>query len=457
MKKILFLYGCMMVFAPLFSQVEHNINLLGQWEDSSLTTNLFGDVYNDVWGYARDGREYAILGSTEGTHVLDVTDPENIVEVDMELGGYYGLRVVHRDYKVYNDYLYAVCDEGTSTLQIFDLRFLPDSVHKVYDSHKLIARAHNIFIDTSSARLYACAYSTSGLSMNLYSIEKPWAPQPLPDFHRNWIHHVHDLYVRNDTAYLNCGQDGVHIVDFSNPNAPEVLSSMMAYEGLGYNHSGWLDPSGKTYVFTDETFGTEVKVCDVSNLDSFYIRASIPAGHSDTAIAHNAFIKGDFLYLSSYHDGLQIFDISNPDNPVKTGWYDTYLPAAFRELRGAWGVYPYLPSGNILVSDMSSGLLVFNVDKALNVREPGKAPIGAEVYPNPVTSTVDISLKLAKSQDVSIKLFDTQGRLMEEKEEVGIGAGQSLSFDLTDYPSDVYFLVIETEHQVVTKKLIKLD
>ena len=66
------------------------------------------------------------------------------------------------------------------------------------------------------------------------------------------------------------------------------------------------------------------------------------------------------LYLGYYHDGLRIFDISAPSNPVQTWMYDTYLPNNHNSYKGAWGVYPYLPSGNIIVSDMQSGLFILD-------------------------------------------------------------------------------------------------
>ena len=41
-------------------------------------------------------------------------------------------------------------------------------------------------------------------------------------------------------------------------------------------------------------------------------------------------------------------------------FYDTW-PGSSGGFSGAWGVYPYLPSGNILVSDISSGLFILKV------------------------------------------------------------------------------------------------
>lgn len=71
------------------------------------------------------------IDSTLGTHIFDVTDPVNSTEVAFIQGAATG--VIHRDYKDYQGYLYAVADEGPSTLQIIDLNSLPNSAPLVYD------------------------------------------------------------------------------------------------------------------------------------------------------------------------------------------------------------------------------------------------------------------------------------------------------------------------------------
>ena len=48
-----------------------NMKVLYNWKDNSLSaTNLYNNAYNEVWGYAKNGREYAIIGTTRGTHFL---------------------------------------------------------------------------------------------------------------------------------------------------------------------------------------------------------------------------------------------------------------------------------------------------------------------------------------------------------------------------------------------------
>src|SRR5690606_30793514 len=104
----------------------------------------------------------------------------------------------------------------------------------------------------------------------------------------------------------------------------------------------------------DETHGMPLKVIDVSDLNNMQVLSTLSSGIATSSIPHNVIIRNDFAYVSYYYDGLYIFDISDAANPVITGFYDTSTEPNGTSYKGAWGVYPYLPSGNVLVSDMQT-------------------------------------------------------------------------------------------------------
>ena len=49
-------------------------------------------------------------------------------------------------------------------------------------------------------------------------------------------------------------------------------------------------------------------------------------------------------------------------NTYTNGYYDTFEPNHHDSYMGGVGFYPFLPSGNILLSDMQTGLYVFEVN-----------------------------------------------------------------------------------------------
>jgi choice-of-anchor B domain-containing protein len=356
MRLIRILFVLILSTSSVFAQDSLNISSLFHWDDDNIPTEaLYGLTYNEVWGVAINGREYGIIGSTQGTYIFDVTDPVNSVEVAFIAGA--AAPVIHRDYHDYQGYLYMVADEGPSTLQIVDLSDLPNSAPVVYDSDLLFARAHNIFIDSVNGILY----NTNG---GVYSLANPELPVEIVNFNiGTLIDHGHDMFVKNDTVYWHGGPTGLHVYDYSiDPANPSFLGSISLGE---YNHSGWLNDAGDIYVFAEETLNTDVQICDVSDLSNINIVASVNSGGGGNSIPHNVIIKGDYLYISYYHDGLYIFDISTPSSPILVGFYDTEpAPTAPYTWHGSWGVYPFLPSGNILVSDTRHGLFVLNAEMA---------------------------------------------------------------------------------------------
>lgn len=376
----------------ILAQDSLNINLLFHWDDPTIPIETtYGLNYNEIWGVAIQGREYAIIGSSIGTHIFDVTDPVNSVEVEFIPGA--SGNVIHRDYHDYQGYLYIVADEGPATLQIADLSYLPNSAPVVYDSDALFARTHNIFIDSLNGILY----NTNG---GVYSLANPELPAEIANVNIGaFFDHGHDLYVRDDTAYWHAGSHGFHVYDYSvNMASPVALGSTTF--GSSYNHSGWLNEDGTIYAIAEETYNTDIQICDVSDLSNINILSSISSGGGASSIPHNLIIEGDYLYISYYHDGLYIFDISDPVNPFLVGMYDTEPNAtAPYSWYGAWGVYPLLPSGIVLVSDTKNGLFVLNADQATSsVSELSNTP-------KELVKIVDVSGREVKDQPNTLLIY----------------------------------------------------
>jgi choice-of-anchor B domain-containing protein len=407
MKKLLFILATTCILTN--TQAQQAANLLYNWQDTTLVGSwTYDNTYNECWGLVVNDREIAIIGSTAGTHFFDVTEPENSSEVAFVSGAETGGFIIHRDYHDFQGYLYAVCDEGSSsTLQIIDITDLPNSVNTVYDSNVLFTKSHNIYIDTATAKLYACA---SNSAMDVYSLNIPTSPSLIYSY--NGVGHVHDAFVRNDSAYLNCGNDGFRIFDFSMVtqmgDQPTLLGSLTSYPDAGYNHSGWLNDDGTIYIMQDENHGYDVKILDVSDVSDITVLATFNSGVDQNSMAHNGIIKGNLAYIPYYHDGLRIFDISDPYNPIQTWEYDTYSPNNHTSYKGAWGVYPYLPSGNIIVSDMQTGLYI--IDLSVGTTNVIESSFQNYIFPNPATDRFTITSKAD-----NIIIYNSLGVKIKEK------------------------------------------
>lgn len=339
-------------------RMKDNVSLYASWSNPELPTNGFDGSYSDVEGLAVEGREYAIVGSTMGTHIVDVTDTLSAQEVHFLAGAAAGSYITHRDYHIHGTLLYAVCDQGASTLQIWDLAPLPGMPTLLYDDDEFVSQAHNVFVDDATLTLYLASPSGFGWSSPLVALDvsNPAEPALLADLSQ-WIGGCHDLFALNDTVWIN-GNGGVRVLDM-NPD-PHLIGMLNDYPFQGGNHSGWWVPERDIYVFADETHGSPLKVVDCSDMSDLQVVGLLSSGTDEDAIPHNLMIREDLVFVSYYHDGLQVFDIQDPSNPVKVAWYDTFEPDHHIGYAGAWGVHSALPSGRVLISDVQSGLFVLN-------------------------------------------------------------------------------------------------
>ncbi len=343
-----------------FSQVSSNVNLTGNWDDNSLPVQS-GLSFNDIWGYTdEDFNEYGIIGSVNYTHFVDIRDPENPVEVSRIAGATQSL---WRDIKTYRHYAYSVSEGGNGSLQIFDLSDLPNSVTKVYDSRAFFSNCHNIFIDEAHSRLYAVGTNQANIVV-LDLKGNPANPTLLKNISLS-DGYIHDIYVRDHIAYAShIYKSKLVVYDLSDVNSIKTLGSLSGYVGAGLNHSSWLSENGNVLTMADENHGSAMKVVDVSDLTDINVTATfkstLEAGVATNSIPHNSFIIRDqYVVVSYYHEGVQIYDISDPANPFKVGYYDTYPSNTnYSGYKGSWGVFPFFPSGHIIASDINNGLFI---------------------------------------------------------------------------------------------------
>lgn len=351
---------CLSIF--MNAQVSQNMSLLGNWNPGNFPT-AGSLMYNDIWGYADcAGNEYAIMGGAAFYHFIDITNPSNPVEVTSIAGGN---TTIWRDMKTYSKYAYGVCDSCSEGLAVFDLGDLPNSVTMVGQYTSSFTRAHNIYIDEDNARLYAVGTNTQGGGVIVFDLAAD--PANPPEIARMNLPggYIHDMMVRGHIGYAHSGNNGMYVYNFANLSNVTTLGSLTGYTPSGYNHAGWPTDNSQGYVFADETHNRDLKYCDISDLSDISIttlfRSELLGPAVTGSVAHNPFIRDNYAIVSYYHDGLQVFDISDPNNIIQTAWYDTYTGHSnYNGFAGNWGAYPYLPSGNILASDEFTGLYILN-------------------------------------------------------------------------------------------------
>lgn len=315
--------------------------------------------YNDIWGYVDGiGNEYALLGVQTGTSIINVTNPANPVEVAFIPGS----TSVWRDIKTHGQYAYVVSDFTNDGLQIIDLSQLPTTATLVNQITTWFERSHNIFI----ADGFAYAVGTEG-GGGIHIIDLGNPTNPTRTAYYTGSGYVHDVYVWNDTIVACAGSsEEYHLVNVTNKSNPQLISASATLPGI-YAHSGWMTENKRYFIGCEEFNVRDVTVWDLADRSSWDLVVSswqMPTGNS---IVHNLFVLGNYAHIAYYTSGYVVLDVSDPTNPQLAGQYDTYPQNNSGNYDGAWGCYPYLPSGNTLVADISTGLYVLHFEGTVPV------------------------------------------------------------------------------------------
>ncbi|MGE4631440.1 MAG: choice-of-anchor B family protein [Planctomycetota bacterium] len=322
---------------------------------------------NDCWGYtAPSGREYALMGHSSGTTVVEITNPGNPTII----GTVAGPNSLWRDIKTYQNFAYSV-SEGGGGIQVIDLSDVDNGVITELAAVTTggTASSHNVAIDVESGFLYRCGGGSNGL--RFYRLQNPEAPV----FEGSWGNdYVHDAQVvrmlagpfaQREIAFLCTGNGPVSfdILDVTVKTNIVTLGTLI-YPGGAYSHQGWLSPDQQYFYLGDELdegpgVPTKTFVIDVSDLTNPTLVDEYTNGNA--AIGHNLYTVGDTILEANYRSGMRILTATDPLNIQETGFFDTYPDDDGAQFNGLWSLYPYFPSGIVIGSDRERGLFVWSI------------------------------------------------------------------------------------------------
>lgn len=337
-----------------------------------------GTAGNDIWGWVdtATGNEYALMGMTNGTAFVDVTDPDNPVFL-----GRLPTRTVNsawRDIKVYQDHAYIVADNaGGHGMQVFDLTHLRGlAAPQTFSADALYSdfgSAHNIAINEATGFAFVVGSDTCGGGLHIIDIGTPNNPLFSACYSATDTHDTQCVtYQGPDADHLNSeicvssNENHVEIVDVTAKFAPMRVSTA-TYPQTGFVHQGWLTEDHQFFLVGDEldesNFGvpTRTHVFDVTDLDApTYVFAYEAATRS---IDHNLYVLGNRVFQANYTSGLRVLEFGDLTNRelAEIAFFDTFPSSNATNFDGAWSVYPYFPSGTIIVSDRINGLFILSL------------------------------------------------------------------------------------------------
>lgn len=359
---------------------------------------LNANTGNDSWGWTdpTNGKEYAIIGLDNGTAFIDISSPTNPV--------FLGKLPTHtdnslwRDVKVYNNHAFIVSEADGHGMQVFDLTRLrnvnnPPQTFNADAHYNEFGNAHNIVINTDTGYAYAVGTQTFDGGPHFINIQDPLNPIAEGGYSMDLYSHDAQVvtYCGPDKDYsgreilIGSNEDEVVIVDITDKANPISISTI-SYENVAYTHQGWFTENQQYFILGDEIdelnigFNTRAIIFDFTDLDNpqHHFEYSGPS----PAIDHNGYVKGTKYYMANYRAGMRVIDVTDIDNQTMTeeGYFDSYPSNNNASFNGAWNVYPYFESGNIVISDIDRGFILV------------KASSGDTTPPNAICNNITVAL-----------------------------------------------------------------
>ena len=344
-----------------------------------------GGEMNDIWGWVdpADGKEYVILGRTNGTAFIDVSDPlspQLIADLPTNTTS-----SLWRDVKVYGNHAFIVSEANGHGMQVVDLTQLssianPPQQIQADALYEGWGNAHNIVINESTARAYGVGTGTFEGGLHIVDISDPLNPQLIGDFAEDGYTHDAQVvtYEGPDAAFQGkeiafcCNENTVTIVDVTDASDATLISAT-GYPNSAYTHQGWLTEDQKYFISNDELdeqnlgVNTTSFIWDVSDLSAPVLVGTFVS--ESTAIDHNMYVRDTLVYQSNYRAGLRVLNLSDIEagQLEEVAYFDVFPSDDAPLFNGSWSNYPYFPSGVIAVTHMEEGLFLVKLsDQIVN-------------------------------------------------------------------------------------------
>ncbi|NQT62694.1 MAG: T9SS type A sorting domain-containing protein [Candidatus Marinimicrobia bacterium] len=228
---------------------------------------------------------------------FDVTNPIQPIEIAHHQ---FAAPATLGDIVVNNEYLY-IGDGAQDSIRIVEFtaesQFNPMGGFAVGDVRGLFLEQDRLYV--------AIGF---GGQLKIFNVADPSMPAQIGLY--DDLEFGNNVYVRDGTAYLANGTEGLVLLDVNNPSNIQELGSYdpstRVYNALSYDH----------YAITS-SHGAGFKIVDVSNPASpVELGLSTPGGRQFNLVEQDLYVAQPLTYSL---DGLHRFDLSDPENPARSG------------------------------------------------------------------------------------------------------------------------------------------
>ncbi|MCK4554908.1 hypothetical protein KAU19_08220, partial [Candidatus Parcubacteria bacterium] len=276
---------------------------------------------------------YIYFVGKNGLAVLDIVNPKNPKVLETLVSS-----IPFNDIFTEGNYAYVTAGQRRlpdGMLKIFDISN-PQKIYEIENNLVLPEGPTGIFVKNSIAYVGDFA---SGLM--IVDVKDPEAPEIISTYSLNRQKgHVWWFEVKDNYVYLPYDAEGFHILDISNPyNLIEVGSfNKKSPDESDYYFNDVAVAGDYAFITLDYAGMIVLDVSDVNNLKEVAHVDPWPNCKWGTCPGHmiQVEIKDSFAYLTAGKDGLYVYNISNPIQPVLV----TKFPESAKSGKGcAWGLF----------------------------------------------------------------------------------------------------------------------
>ena len=362
----------------------------------------------EVWAIEVSGDYAYIAAGANGIQVVNISNPKQpLLENSLDTQGY------SIDIKIEKGLAFIA--DGYNGLQIIDLHantYLGD--YNTPDAALALAIS-------GSYCFLACGQE----GLQIVNTSNP--AEPVFIYGLDNLGKVLDIDIQGEFAYLAVGEADIKIVGISNPEEPELVGSCLTPAGANCIEVA----GGYAYVTFSSPYG--LQAIDISDPYS-----PLPAGlYNIPGVSLGLAIEENSVYVANWLSGLEILDISNPQELIQSGRYATI--GALRAL-AINGNYAYVAGidrktqdgilqilditdkkypgvlGSLAVEALISGITVSNEYAYLAMPDIGLGIVNIaspnQPYPINIYNTTGNALGLAIEGHCAYVAADTEGLLV---------------------------------------------
>jgi len=296
---------------------------------------------------------------------------------------------------------------------------------------------YELFMDNSWFGGLAYVYKSSSISINsiykIYDTSPFWNAFPRSPLVMNLTFMGEDIIVINN-HFKCCGDGLLDIGNSSDEEARRYQASSLLKQYIDTNF-----PSSRVIILGD--LNDILTDASANNVFQMFLDDSTNYLFADEAIANGSSTDWSFPGWPSHLDHILITnelfgEVSNTGSEVKTIKIDNFM---------AGGLVNY---DNHISDHRPVGLKIKVIPTRVSLVEVPNFNI--KIFPNPTNGSITISLEETIST-INLRLTNALGQVILTK---NYESTNRINFDL-DTPKGVYFLQVDLDGQIVTKKILK--